>query len=57
MFYNANNIWLFFTSGASAAAPHAAQSEKITQQLIKEEEEAMAKYKVIYMHHCNLRKI
>jgi len=33
------------TGGASAAAPHAAQSEKITQQLIKEEEEAMAKYK------------
>lgn len=31
------------TGGASAAAP--AQNEKFTQQLIKEEEEAMAKYK------------
>ena len=38
----------YIVSGASAAAPP--QSEKFTQQLIKEEEEAMAKYKVSDKH-------
>ena len=38
----------YIVSGASAAVPP--QSEKFTQQLIKEEEEAMAKYKVSDKH-------
>ena len=43
--------FVFYLRGASAgasavAASGATQNEKLTQQLIKEEEEAMAKYKV-----------
>ena len=35
-----------FSLNRGAAATGSTQNEKLTQQLIKEEEEAMAKYKV-----------